>query len=450
MTNPSLPTAPADRSLFYCFLALLVWLPLPLGSNRIWSASLLIGLIALLCCRWCYLFLQQRCALTPAFRSARWVIALFTLANLWVGYQLWADISFDANATQLQWLLGWGYLGFFVLTLLLLNSHQRIKQTLFTLIISGTFQALYGSLMTLSGTEYSFFIPKDSYTGVATGTFINRNHLAGYLVICLSLGLGLMLATLHTSRSGNWRNRLRRWLTALLGNKARLRIALIIMVIGLVLTHSRMGNTAFFAAMLITGALALVLYRNASRATLIFLSSLLVIDLLIVGTYFGVEKVVDRLQNTSAQSESRDEVDLYSLKILSEHTLTGTGAGTFYTAFPQVREGDIRIFYDHAHNDYLEFLTERGVVGFSPLLLAVIMSAAAALQALRKRRDPLLRGLGFGSFMSILAMAIHATVDFNLQIPANAATFMLVLALGWVANHYKSRHTPTVSTATLQ
>lgn len=441
MTIPSQPK-PADRSLFYSFLLLLLWLPLPLGSNRVWSASLLVGLVALLCSRWCYLFAQQRSALTSTFYRARWVVLLFILANAWVGYQEWAGISIDPNATQLQWLLSWSYLGIFVLTLLLLNSHQRIKHTLVVLIISGTFQALYGSLMTLSGAEYSFFIPKDSYTGVATGTFINRNHLAGYLVICLSLGLGLMLATLHTSRSGNWRNRLRRWLTALLGNKARLRVALIIMVVGLVLTHSRMGNTAFFASMLITGALALVLYRNASRATLIFLSSLLIIDLLIVGTYFGVEKVVNRLQNTSTQSESRDEVDLYSLKLVSEHTLTGTGAGTFYTAFPQVREGDIRIFYDHAHNDYLEFLTERGIIGFIPLLLAVVMSAGAALQGLRKRRDPLLRGLGFGSFMSILAMAIHATVDFNLQIPANAATFMLVLALGWVANSYKTRHTP--------
>jgi len=36
---------------------------------------------------------------------------------------------------------------------------------------------------------------------------------------------------------------------------------------------------------------------------------------------------------------------------------------------------------------------------------------------------------------------MHATVDFNLQIPSNAATFMLVLALAWIASYHSSRKT---------
>jgi O-antigen ligase len=103
----------------------------------------------------------------------------------------------------------------------------------------------------------------------------------------------------------------------------------------------------------------------------------------------------------------------------------------FHTAFPQVREKDVGfIFYDHAHNDYIQFLSERGLVGFIPLLLAVIITFLVALRALWKRRNLLMRGCAFGCLMSMLAMAILATVDFNLQIPANAATFMVVLGLG--------------------
>jgi hypothetical protein len=35
--------------------------------------------------------------------------------------------------------------------------------------------------------------------------------------------------------------------------------------------------------------------------------------------------------------------------------------------------------------------------------------------------------------MGVTAIGIHSTVDFNLQIPANAFVFMLLLALGWIS-----------------
>jgi len=35
----------------------------------------------------------------------------------------------------------------------------------------------------------------------------------------------------------------------------------------------------------------------------------------------------------------------------------------------------------------------------------------------------------------VTSILIHSWVDFNLQIPANAALFMVLLALGWVALH---------------
>ncbi len=439
--NESGVSSSADRSLFYSFLCLLVWVPLPLGSNRPWALSLFSAAALLLLAAWCALFLLQRVKSSRPLRKAWPFIGLTLLATLWSSIQglPYFSLSLEPFQSQQQTVLSFGLIAFFVMALALLNNTARIRLAAYTLIASGLFQAIYGSLMTLSGIEFSFFIPKDSYTGVATGTFVNRNHLAGYLVICLSLGLGMMIATLKSTASGNWRNRLRRWMTALLSAKVLLRLSLVIMVIGLVLTHSRMGNSSFFAAMMITGALALLLGKRASRSTAILLTSLLVIDVFIVGTFFGIEKVVDRLEQTSIERESRDEVDLYSLHTFNQARLAGTGTGTFYTAFPQVRQADIKIFYDHAHNDYIEFLTERGIIGFMPLLTAVVLTFIVALRAQWLRKNPLMRGLSFGCLMSVIAMSIHATVDFNLQIPANAASFMLILAFGWISLYFEPR-----------
>jgi hypothetical protein len=50
-----------------------------------------------------------------------------------------------------------------------------------------------------------------------------------------------------------------------------------------------------------------------------------------------------------------------------------------------------------------------------------------------------MRGISFAAIMSICAMLIHATVDFNLQIPANAATFMLILSMAWISYGFNNK-----------
>ena len=40
---------------------------------------------------------------------------------------------------------------------------------------------------------------------------------------------------------------------------------------------------------------------------------------------------------------------------------------------------------------------------------------------------------GSGFVASCRKVLIHSSVDFNLQIPANAATFMVLLALAWIS-----------------
>jgi O-antigen ligase len=248
----------------------------------------------------------------------------------------------------------------------------------------------------------------------------------------LAIGIGLLIASMKEQTPQSWRQRLRHLSQVLLGPKARLRVYLAIMVVTLVLTHSRMGNTGFFASMLVAGLLALLLFRQSPRPVVVLIVSLLVIDIFIVGAWFGLEKVQQRIVNTTLETEARDEVDYYAWGQTRDFLITGSGAGSFYTVFPYYRERDIRGFYDHAHNDYLEFLSESGVIASSLLAATVVLCLGAALLAQRRRHDPLMRGMGFSATMGITAILIHSSVDFNLQIPANAALFMVLLALPWL------------------
>jgi putative inorganic carbon (HCO3(-)) transporter len=451
---------PGDRVLFYSFLVLLVWLPLPLGSNRVWAWSIMEVWVLVLALAWLVQYARGRVQFSPAFLRAWPVMVCLVLVCLWVQLQtvvLPADllqilspaayeihtatntdltISLNVYATRVSVLQSTTYLLIFCLTLLLLNDKPRVQLLALVLVISGVFQAAYGSLMMLSGIEYGFFFEKEAYRGFATGTFVNRNHLAGYLEMCLAVGIGLMVAQLSDRSASNWRDRARRFLQTMLSTKALIRLGLVVMVIGLVLTRSRMGNTAFFASMLIVGIFYIVFIRRMTRGTIIFFVSLLLIDLLVVGNFFGIEQVAERLQQTSVDSEGRDEVARDTLEIVKDYPLAGTGAGSFFSVYPMYDSGNIGFgFYKHAHNDYLEFASNLGLIAFGLLGFCVLVSLFQAIRAQLARRDRLAQGMGFAATMAIVALLIHSSVDFNLQIPANAATFMVVLALAWVSRY---------------
>jgi O-antigen ligase len=146
------------------------------------------------------------------------------------------------------------------------------------------------------------------------------------------------------------------------------------------------------------------------------------------------------LQPTGGSVEERLEPGLYATQMLKEYPLTGSGGGTFYAAFPKYRPGVISAYFTHAHNDYVQFATETGVIGLGLLGLIVLSTFFVALRTLYERRDPLCRGVAFGTTMGIIALMIHSWVDFNLQIPANAYTFVVLLALGWAASSTNRHH----------
>lgn len=466
-------TSRFENRLFYALLFLLVWLPLPLGSNRPWAEAIFEIWIAVLSMLWLVGFQRSYLTAGEAFNGARTVLWLLAGWLVYVMLQLiplpdmvrqvlspeslvtyrladvtgWAPLSLHPYATFLFWLKSVAYVLLFALTLLLVSNKHRLVMLGYTLVFSAVFQAFYGSMMTLSGLEYGFFVKKVAYVGFATGTFVNRNHLAGYLEMVSAVGIGLLMATTFTRhRVHSWRQHLSNLINLLMSQKLLLRLMLAMMVIALVLTRSRMGNTGFFASMLLAGLITLAMFRSQAqsvkqllqrsdtRSAVILITSLMVIDLFLVGAFFGVEKLADRLAETSLEHDAgRVEVSINTLDLIKDYPLVGAGAGSFHLVYSRYRGDGITQYYDHAHQDYLEIMADVGVVGVGLLGLVVVLSFWTALKALYCRRDPLMRGMAFASIMGVTALLIHSSVDFNLQIPANAATFMVVLALAWIA-----------------
>lgn len=455
-----------DRWAFWGLLALLCWLPLPLGSNRTFAVALLVFWSQILLWGTVFAWRHDLAGLSARLTLFRWPVGLLG-AFILVPWLQWlplpADwlavlspealavsqgvvdtlrVSLDPGQTQLYAALSFAYWSVFVAALVLVRDSRRLDTLALVLVGSGVFQALLGAALFSTGATYRLFFSELTHDRVK-GAFVYHNHMAGYMEICLSVGIGLMLARLggggKQRPSTGWKEKLQAAIDFSLSPKMRLRLMLVIMVIALVLTRSRMGNTGFFAALLIVGLLTIVLSRRTAPRTVALIASLVIIDVVVVGSWIGVEKVVDRVQETALTSEEggrEESVELrvdaarHAYALVEDFPWLGTGAGSFYTAYLRYRtprEG----YFDHAHNDYAEIAADFG--GPATLLLGgfVLSAVVSAVLVLARRRSDLPRGLAFGGLMAIVAFLIHSTVDFNLQIPANALTLLVVFAMLW-------------------
>ena len=442
-----------SRVAFWCLLFILFLLPIPLGANRPWAWSFFELCIFVLTffssltgakqtfvgmrqhstilCLWGSFIVLSCLQIVPLPEE---IITLLSPHSAEAFSKANADqmfLSVDPGQSQIHFIKLLSLFCLFLLILQLVNTEKRLKQLFLTLLAAGALQAVYGSLEILLGVDTSVVFGF-SVDNRASGSFVYHNHFANFLVLSLSAGIGLVVASLENEKLTSARSVIRSFANYMLGSKALIRISIIFMVIALVMSRSRMGNIAFFIAVAIMGALALLIMTKRSRGLTILIVSMFVIDLLIVSAYFGLDKVKQRIETTDFTQESRDEVLEDAVPLLQDFAVFGSGGGSFYGVFPQYQKADVIDFYDHLHNDYIQFAIEYGVFGVSILGMIVGLSLFNALWAMRKRRSALTKGTAFGCAMAFIGMLIHMSVDFPLQAYANACYFVTLIGVSVV------------------
>ncbi|MBI2496993.1 MAG: O-antigen ligase family protein [Opitutae bacterium] len=216
------------------------------------------------------------------------------------------------------------------------------------------------------------------------------------------------------------------------------------MLLAVIYTFSR-GGTVLLAAYFLLALGVFVLHRLLSRQgttthPLVTLSVTLMM-LLALGyavsllDFRRVEQRFDQLLKPEIKDVSytaRLEAHLASTAMLGEHWRRGVGAGGFRFLYPEyikqhpaIYQGG-RLFWEHAHNDWLQIPIELGAAG-GLLLLAGAAYWLCALFRHRVWRDlpAVLLCLGLAQTL------VHATFDFPLQNPAILTTWcaLAVLAL---------------------
>ncbi len=125
----------------------------------------------------------------------------------------------------------------------------------------------------------------------------------------------------------------------------------------------------------------------------------------------------------------RPQITKDSLKMFLQRPIWGWGLGTFPIVYPRYRSFYTNLFINEAHNDYAQLLTEMGLLGFTLalwFLTGVYRRGLLASQRWQNHWDGM---LSLAALIGCTGILLHSFVDFNLQIPANAALFYVLCAL---------------------
>ncbi len=117
-----------------------------------------------------------------------------------------------------------------------------------------------------------------------------------------------------------------------------------------------------------------------------------------------------------------------TVEIIKDHTLFGTGPGTYPIVLSQYQPLAYDSLYYYAHNDYLHFTSELGL----PISIVMLLFIFAFYRkGFKKLKNPsrFVRGSTMGAISGITAILIHSFSDSSLTIHAGALLFTVLAAV---------------------
>ena len=258
------------------------------------------------------------------------------------------------------------------------------------------------------------------------GTFINRNHFATWVIMATPACLGYVVARLHVSATADpthhWASRL---VAALDGRALFLLFAGILMTVALLVNLARsgmLGLTAALGFMLIMGS------RHIDRRRRRWLGAYAAASAIIVMAFADTGALVDRFNQTIATGTGRIAIWRETLPIIRDFWVTGTGAGTYRTAMLVYQESDRVVYFNQAHNQYLQIVAEGGLLLSIPAAVALL----SFLQLARRRvasDHTAVYWIRIGAAGGLLAVVVQSLWETGLRMPANAAVAAVLAAV---------------------
>jgi O-antigen ligase len=258
------------------------------------------------------------------------------------------------------------------------------------------------------------------------GPYVNHNDYAGLMEMLLPISVAYILS---------------RFLNAILRSLLWCGVGLVISSIWV--SGSRGGTVVLVVeGLLLAGILIGPRSRGVSLRSLPVLLGVVLISAVVFswmastgrvgGNAWSVFETGRPLEVTLGD---RFQVGIDTLHMARSHPWRGVGVGCFEDVFPNYLTFPTDLHWTHAHDDFLEAVAETGLPGAVLILVGLVLFFRIAFRDLEGR---LRQGWGWiqmGAAVGAVGLLCHSFVDFNLRVPANAAWFVVCLA---IATHPRS------------
>ncbi len=447
------------------FIFVLLFSPLALGAVRPWpmlimESGVLLALLLLLISRavsrdplvrapgmlplmLCLGFVALQIVPLPAvlvklFSPATYDLYQNTLGI--IGPVRWIPLSFDRHETLLDLARYTAYVGAYFLSLQLFADHRRLTSAVNVIVGYAAVLAVLSIVERYTGGEKVFWLIDAGKTGF--GPYVNRNHYAGFMGMVLPLTAALFFHYRPGLHYATFRERIVEFF-----GHPRSQPYILLGLSAIAVSASifiSLSRGSIVSTCISLGGLGVALaVRNATVRRSAIPFALLWITILFSVGWFGWEPIFDRFDRIRGEDGTIAETRLLiwedSLDIIHDFPVAGTGFGAYERIFPVYRSFTGRSTYGHAHNDYIELMTDGGAIGFFLMGWFFIVVVRSSLSRLRKRRDSYAIHLFWGGLAGIFYMLLHSLTDFNLHIPANGLFFIVLVSIMVSAVHTRFR-----------
>jgi len=302
---------------------------------------------------------------------------------------------------NMEWLL------LFFIVIATINTKKRLK-IFFGILLFSALSLIFDSIFQLI-TGADLFLGRPLIHGRLTASFKHYNDFAGYLGVLFLISL-----TFYIFKKGSY----------------KLFFAFISLLLGycLIMTMSRVG---LLSALIAVAVLVIAsLFKLQFKETKVIIFNFIIILFILILVLFLGNKMQLKLFTYRWVDKSQFDFDWQyrlhlwqiSLSLFKARPFFGYGLGSFMSVF---RKADPMTSFTYAHNCYLQFLVEAGILGLLSLLSTILIFFKICVSSLLKNNNFLLLGILSG----ILAYLIHAGFDTHFYSMQLSDFFWIMLGL---------------------
>ncbi|MGO8786118.1 MAG: O-antigen ligase family protein [Terriglobia bacterium] len=338
--------------------------------------------------------------------------------------QLTAGLNVDHVATREAVLKITTDFVFFFLAGQLLNAQSGSSRSLewFGLVVNFLALALCieGLAQLFLGSGLRVIYWRYHVTGAAFGPYVNHNDYAGLMEMLLPISVAYLL-----SRFWNPLFLFLSWCGVGLG------------VISIWISGSRGATIVLLIEALFWAGI--LLWNRARVVSPPLLAGLFGVLLVCGSTFFWLVNtgrvggrawsVFETNRSLEVTLGDRFGVGRDTIHMARSHPWIGVGVGCFESVFPNYLTFVMDRHWTHAHDDILEAAAETGLPGVIIMLVSLGIFFRMAFGDIKRRLRHEWDWIQLGAAVGAVGLFCHSFVDFNLRVPANAAWFVVCLAI---------------------